>query len=46
MTVAEMLQRIGSSEVAEWIAELTLRAKEEEEALKKAKQAPPQVFGG
>jgi hypothetical protein len=47
MTVAEMLQRMGSAEVGDWIAELSLRAREEKEALDAAKTGgSPQVLGG
>ncbi len=45
MGVAEMLERLGSSEVAEWIAELALRDHEEREAMKQP-QGPPRVMGG
>lgn len=38
MTVAEMLQRIGSSEIAEWNAEYRLRAREEREAIEAARK--------
>lgn len=40
-----MLATTGSSEIAEWIAELKLRAKEIDEAAKKPPEAPA-VFGG
>lgn len=38
MTVAELLQRMGSMELAEWICELRMRAEEEKEAIEKAKR--------
>ncbi len=46
MPVSEMLQRVGSSEINEWIAELLLRAADEKEASDKARRGEPQVMGG
>lgn len=47
MGVAEMLERLGSSEIAEWIGRLNLRDEAEAEALKAAKSGqPPRTFGG
>lgn len=48
MPVSEMLQRMGSMEVAEWIAELSLRAQEEADAMKDAQSSAerPRVLGG
>lgn len=41
-----MLETTGSAEIAEWIAELGMRAKEEREAMDKAKNESAPVFGG
>jgi hypothetical protein len=43
--VTELLDRMGSAELTEWIAELRLRADEEKTAVEKAKNAQPAVFG-
>jgi len=36
MTVAEVLQRMGSGEISEWIAEFGLRAEDEKRAIEEA----------
>ncbi len=47
MPVAELLARVGSFEIAEWIAELTLRSEEEKAAMDAAKGPQgPQTFRG
>ncbi len=45
MGVAEMLDRLGSLEIAEWICELSFRDEKEQEALK-APAGPPRTFQG
>jgi uncharacterized protein YjaZ len=47
MGVAEMLERLGSSEIAEWISRLDHRDKAEAEAISAAKRgAAPTTFRG
>ncbi len=46
MPVSEMLARVGSMEILEWIVELRTRAKEESDALKKLNDGQPEVLGG
>ncbi len=38
MPLRQMLATLGSAEIGIWIAEFRLRAKEEDEAIEKAKQ--------
>jgi hypothetical protein len=48
MGVAEMLERLGSFEIAEWKAEFQLRDDQEREAIEEAKQPGqgPRTLGG
>jgi hypothetical protein len=41
-----MLATTGSMEIAEWIAHISLTAREENEAVERAKNAQPPVMGG
>lgn len=46
MPVSELLQRMGSFEVAEWISELSMRDEAEKAAMERASQGAPRTFGG